>query len=182
MLPAFRALSGKESVLYERGRHGFLQLCAAGTGPQGDHRRSGTAAAEPDPAGAGGAVLSGCTADGDRERPSGIFVRRGSRDTLCSAAAGPAAGCPHREPRCAAAGPVFAAGRGADAVQHIRGGIGLPLSGRGCPGPDERGRSLPDRCVPQSAGRRRRRSRWGCRCMAACSTWKWTPASSRWGS
>ena len=129
-----------------------MQLCAAGTGPLCDHRRPGTAAAEPDPAGAGDAVLSGCAADGDRERPSGIFVRRGSRDALCSAASGSAAGCPHRGPGRPPAGPVFAAGRGADAVQRIRGGSGLPFSGRGRPGSDERGRSLPDRCVPQSAG------------------------------
>ena len=28
----------------------------------------------------------------------------------------------------------------------------------------------------------RRRSRWGCRCTAACSTWRWTRESSRWES
>lgn len=60
ILPALQALGGKSLFFIKRRCHRLLQLCAAGAGQQAKHRGPGTPAAEPDPAGASGAVLSGC--------------------------------------------------------------------------------------------------------------------------
>ena len=141
-------------VLYQRGRRRFLQLCAAGAGQPGQHRGPRPAAAEPDPAGTGGAVLSGCRPGAYRHGLPGLSVRRGPGSPRRAGADGSFAGCPHREPGKAAAGNLSGTrARQAGALQHFRGGGAFPAAGRGHSRPAGHGRGVPDRCLPQLTGR-----------------------------
>ena len=145
---------GAQLVLYQRGCRRLLQLCAAGIGQPGQHRGPRPAAAEPDPAGTGGAVLSGRRSGAYRHGVPGLSVRRGQGSPRRAGAPGSFAGCPHREPGKAPAGDLSGTReRQAGALQPFRGGGAFPAAGGGHSRPAGHGRGVPDRCLPQLTSR-----------------------------
>jgi len=92
MAPALKTLCGKRLFFTSKDATAFCSYVLPELGRHVTIEDPERLLSEPDPAGTGDPVLSGCTADGGRQRTSGIFVRRGPCGTLYAPAAGPFAG------------------------------------------------------------------------------------------